>query len=312
VLQSMFFAVGDVLRVPVKMGLDCSGRKMTQLWPVGSVLGDGHEVLGAAKGVVQLLLERGVEFAPAGCKQEKHMKVARDKRASALKAWQQDRKNDVLLLSLLDLPLQTDVGDAACAIVCDCAKCTLRRQPDFAAQRSGLEEIYDAYNLRYGTAHYCIFLPKFYPELNPIERCWSRMKGHTRKYCDGKLESLERFMNEGLSEEILPLWLLRKYIRLITAYYIAYGEGKDVVTADSWIRKHRAHQGFAQKMDVRLEQLYFPNGREERDDDAEEPIAAEAEQREEQAEDPDAWEEQEDEWDAVVEWFAEPDSTFRL
>jgi hypothetical protein len=92
--------------------------------------------------------------------------------------------------------------------------------------------------------------------------------------------------------------------------YIAYGEGKDVVNADSWIRKHRAHRGFAQKMDARLERLYFPLGRGEGDAEEEEPIAAE--QREERAEDPAAWEEQEDEWDAVVDWFVEPDSTFRL
>jgi hypothetical protein len=84
------------------------------------------------------------------------------------------------------------------------------------------------------------------------------------------------------------------------------------VAAESWIRKHRAHRGFSHMMDASLEKLYYPNGREESDDDEEGPVAAAPEQREERPEDPAAWEDQEDEWDAVVDWFAEPESTFRL
>ena len=129
------------------------------------------------------------------------------------------------------------------------------------SQKSGLEEVYERHNLQYNKNHEPRFLPKFHPELNPIERCWSRMKWHTRRFCDGKLESLERYMNQGLSEENLPLSLIRKYIRLVSAYYIAYNDGKDLMQADEWIRKHRSHRGFSEKMDSRLENLYFLLGR---------------------------------------------------
>jgi hypothetical protein len=159
-------------------------------------------------------------------------------------------------------------------------KCTLHRQPDFASQKSGLEEIYDRHNALHGTKHYCKFLPKFHPELNPIERVWSRMKWHIRKYSDGKLAELEKIMNEGLSECILPVALVRRYIRLVSAYYMAYSGGMDIVAAESWIRKHRSHRGFSHMMDSRLEQLYFPHGREESDGEEEHTA-----QFEEQAED---------------------------
>jgi len=52
---------------------------------------------------------------------------------------------------------------------------------------------------------------------------------------------------------------------LLTAYYIGYIEGKDIIEADAWIRKHRSHRGNSELMDKRLEQLYFLNGREEED-----------------------------------------------
>jgi len=69
--------------------------------------------------------------------------------------------------------------------------------------------------------------------------------------------------NSGLSEDNLPLSLIRKYCRLLAAYYIAYNEGKDIIQADAWIRKHRSHRGHSELMDNRLEQLYYPYGREE-------------------------------------------------
>ena len=35
--------------------------------------------------------------------------------------------------------------------------------------------------------HLCIFLPKYHPELNFIERYWSRVKWHARRYSDGSV-----------------------------------------------------------------------------------------------------------------------------
>jgi hypothetical protein len=52
----------------------------------------------------------------------------------------------------------------------------------------------------------------------------------------------------------------RKYCRLVTAYYYAYLDGKDIIQAESWIKKHRSHRGHSDLMDERLYKLYYPNG----------------------------------------------------
>jgi len=91
-------------------------------------------------------------------------------------------------------------------------------------------------------------------------------------------------MNEGLAETNLSLSLIRKYCRLLSAYYYAYHDDKNVVQADEWIRKHRTHRGFAPKMDARLEKLYFPNGRY---DEVEDVVHNMPVQNEERLEEPD-------------------------
>ena len=45
-----------------------------------------------------------------------------------------------------------------------------KRQQDFLSQKTVIEEVFDKYNAEHGTKHRCIFLPKFHPELNYIER----------------------------------------------------------------------------------------------------------------------------------------------
>ena len=78
------------------------------------------------------------------------------------------------------------------------------------------------------------------------------MKWFLRKYTDGKIETLQELMEQGLSEENLPLWLIRKYLRLVRSYLIAYEEGLDIVQAEQWIRKHRSHRAHSKKMDAQI------------------------------------------------------------
>jgi hypothetical protein len=42
-------------------------------------------------------------------------------------------------------------------------------------------------------------------------------------------------MMDGLGSVVLPIALIRRFIRLISAYYIAYSDGKDLITTDAWI-----------------------------------------------------------------------------
>ena len=113
-----------------------------------------------------------------------------------------------------------------CTTPCNCAKCTLSIQLDFATQKSGLQEVYDRHNEEFGTRHGFRLLPKYHPELNPIERVWGRMKMHLRKFSTGKADDLAKNMNEGLSSEgNLPISLIRKYVRLCKAYIAGYKTG---------------------------------------------------------------------------------------
>ena len=43
-----------------------------------------------------------------------------------------------------------------------------------------------------GKGHICLFLPKFHPELNPIERVWSQAKRYTEAYCKYSLALLRK------------------------------------------------------------------------------------------------------------------------
>jgi hypothetical protein len=65
-------------------------------------------------------------------------------------------------------------------------------------------------------------------------------------------------MKKGLTQENVSLTLIRKYCRLVKACYIAYLDGKDVIQAVSWIKKHWSHRGHLGAMDDKLYKLYFP------------------------------------------------------
>lgn len=121
------------------------------------------------------------------------------------------------------------------------------------------------------TNHRCIFLPKFHPELNYIERIWGRMKYYIRLHCDNKFDTMCANIPPSMGADNLPLKLIRRYARTTFAYLYAYRDGKDIITADQWVKKHRVHRGFSKQMDnaldrsvaldSNLEQLYYPNGR---------------------------------------------------
>ena len=113
-------------------------------------------------------------------------------------------------------------------------------------------------NKRYGSYHTAFFLAKFHChdcELNSIERIWARVKCYVRKYTDGTYEKLKELVEEGLSEKNIPFWLIRKYMRSVQAYLVAYRKGHNLVQADKWIRKQRSHRSFSKKMDKEVGEL---------------------------------------------------------
>lgn len=167
--------------------------------------------------------------------------------------------NPVHVASLLALTTREQLESELALDLCNCSTCTLARQQDFVSQKNALEELYDTFNAENSTNYKCYFLPKFHPELNPIERCWSRMKFYTKKNTDGTLETLEKNMMIGLEQENLPVTLIRKYFRICDLYLSAYKHGLNVIQAEDWLRKRKSHRGYHEIMDKVLWQAHNPH-----------------------------------------------------
>lgn len=59
--------------------------------------------------------------------------------------------------------------------------------------------------------HYCLFIPKYHCELNPIERVWGQAKKYTRAYCYYSITGLRKTMVPAL--ESVDVNLIRKFFR---------------------------------------------------------------------------------------------------
>ena len=62
----------------------------------------------------------------------------------------------------------------------------LAQHDDFKNEKSRVEHFLDA------KGRTVLFLPKFHPELNPIERVWAQSKCYTKAYCKYNLPSLRK------------------------------------------------------------------------------------------------------------------------
>ena len=71
--------------------------------------------------------------------------------------------------------------------------------------------------------HKPIFLPKFHPELNPIERVWAQSKVYTKAHCKYTFPFLRNTIPAGLDS--VSVENIRKYNRKARDYMFAYFEG---------------------------------------------------------------------------------------
>eukprot|EP01029_Cantina_marsupialis_P009839 TRINITY_DN226_c0_g1_i3.p1 TRINITY_DN226_c0_g1~~TRINITY_DN226_c0_g1_i3.p1 ORF type:complete len:282 (+),score=40.15 TRINITY_DN226_c0_g1_i3:2491-3336(+) len=88
------------------------------------------------------------------------------------------------------------------------------------------------------------FLPKCHPELNPIERVWSRAKYYCRINCDYSLKSLQTNIPLALGVENIPQDLCSRYSDRSDEYLHQYASGlptSEVYTlfAQKKFRSHR-------------------------------------------------------------------------
>ena len=71
--------------------------------------------------------------------------------------------------------------------------------------------------------HKALFLPKFHPELNPIERVWAQSKVYTKSHCKYTFPSLRNTIPVGLDS--VSLENIRNYHRKARDYMFAYFQG---------------------------------------------------------------------------------------
>lgn len=71
--------------------------------------------------------------------------------------------------------------------------------------------------------HMALFLPKFHPEMNPIERVWAQSKRYTKAFCNYTLPSLRKTIPLGL--DYVTLDNIVKFHRKARDYMFAYFEG---------------------------------------------------------------------------------------
>src|SRR6266849_1806241 len=91
-----------------------------------------------------------------------------------------------------------------------CCRCVLFESPDFKSVPSLLTSLCDAYGVQ------VLFLPKFSPELNPIEQCWGFAKQKYREFPPSStLEDLVQNTHDALAS--VPLDSIRKYVFLLNS-----------------------------------------------------------------------------------------------
>ena len=130
-----------------------------------------------------------------------------------------------------------------------CARRLIANQPDFLAQLCWLEEVITA------AGHKAIFLPKFHPELNAIERYWGCLKKCTRWCCDDSLYSLRKNVNFFLNtDKQCDLTRIRKYYRICWRYMDAYSKGMSAELAKFAVTKYKSHRMISGTLDKQIEE----------------------------------------------------------
>ncbi|CAN0081349.1 unnamed protein product, partial [Pylaiella littoralis] len=125
-----------------------------------------------------------------------------------------------------------------------CLRFVLSNLPAFKEQKNRVEEIFEA------AGHRCIFLPKYHPECNAIERVWGHSKAIERRVCDYSVKSLLKRLPATLSS--MSLSLIRKWARISWLYVEAYATGLDSNMQYRDLKKWTSHRSSTDRVDAVL------------------------------------------------------------
>ncbi|KAJ8462477.1 hypothetical protein ONZ51_g10884 [Trametes cubensis] len=86
----------------------------------------------------------------------------------------------------------------------------------------------------------CHFLPKFHPELNPIEYYWGWSKNYFRERSNGNFARAKKLVQEAL--DACPLLTIRRFFRRAFRYVSVYRLGVTGIAAEFAVRKFKSHR----------------------------------------------------------------------
>ena len=130
-----------------------------------------------------------------------------------------------------------------------CCTYVIDLQPDFQLQQNAIAEIVRS------RGHELVFLPKFHPELNPIERVWGRMKLFRRRQCSYSFTALWTMRNEPFQQSWMSLTLVRKYFRTCWRWLAAYERGLTGLLAQYAVKRHSKHREMKESLDEIIDEV---------------------------------------------------------
>jgi len=206
--------------VASKMNLGPGGKQplMREGWdynrnlPQSMVFGENDYRCGKAKGIQQVLKERGL--------------------------WRErcsdGRKFLLSCPKTHDRPGCNPTLEGGC-----CATTLLQSQRDFQQQKGHLQEEVEA------SGHRVIFYPKFHCELNFIERFWCAAKGYTREHCKYSLNDLRHAIPAAFDS--IPPSTINKYYHHCARTIDAYADGFTYGTKAFVEQVHKNHRQIVDK-----------------------------------------------------------------
>ncbi|KAH9076682.1 hypothetical protein Ae201684P_010618 [Aphanomyces euteiches] len=152
--------------------------------------------------------------------------------AKGLKAVLTERGIDCSRM-LLQCKSSIDIKSTKGVLKC-CARHCMASHDDFRQQLSVLEETISQ------EGHICLFFPKYYCELNPIEPFWGAAKRLTRVNCDYSWLGLVETVPESLNR--VALSSIRKYFRRCGHFIEAYNYGCDYKLSQYAHKIYKSHR----------------------------------------------------------------------
>lgn len=91
----------------------------------------------------------------------------------------------------------------------------------------------------------CHFLPKFHPEMNPIEYLWGWAKQYFRERSNGNFRTAQKLWQDALNS--CPLLTICRFFHRVARYMSVYKQGAMGVVAEYVVKKYCLHRAVQQK-----------------------------------------------------------------